>query len=235
MARTFTLGTLVTRAQERTDLENSTHIDSSEWKGYISTAYAQLYSILVESGMRYYESVQSISSASLTDNTDGGGFIALPADFLSTIGVDYAPTGGMREALFELMVQERNVYSAVTGAQNAEAYCHSGVNLILYPKPPSGQTYKHLYVPQPADLSSSADGTSVDVVTPDGEDYLIWTAAMFALTKQETDTSVCERYRKAAQERLMEWAVNRSLNTGRRPIVSEALGSWDPADWRRRW
>lgn len=235
MARTFTLGTLVTRCKERTDLENSTHIDDSEWKGYISTAFAQLYSILVESGMRYYESTQTISSASLTPSDIGGGVISLPSDFLSTVGVDYVPTGGMREALYELMVQERNVYSGVTGAANAEAYCLAGGNLVLLPLPPSGQTYKHIYVPQPTDYSSSADGTSVDVVTPDGEDYLIWTAAMFALTKQEADTSVCERYRKAAEARLDNWATLRSLNTARRTIVSEAIGGWDPADWRRRW
>lgn len=239
MARTFTLDTLITRAKERSDLENSTHIDDSEWKGYISTAYAQLHSILVASGMRYFESVQSISSTSdLTDNGDGGGYVALPAGFLSTIAVDRINTSGSREALFELMVQERNAFSGVTlGSQDAVAWSHSGSNLVLYPKPPGGQTYKHIYVPQPTDYSTSAGATSIDVVTPDGEDYIIWCAAMFALTKEESDTSVCERYRMAAKERLEEWSVLRALNNARRVLVDEGpYAEWDPADYRRyRW
>lgn len=233
MARTFTVLQLVTRAKERADLENSTHIDDSEWKGYLSTAFAQLYSYLVTAGGRQYESTQSISSASLTDNGDGGGLVALPADHLSTTGVYYVDAGGYWTSLEELMAQERHAFSGPTQTQPAIAWALQGTNLVLYPRPPTGQTYKHVYVPQPTDLSAAADGTSVDVVTPDGEDYLVWTMAMFALAKEESDTSVCERYRLAAQERLQEWSTLRSLNNGRRPVLDDGPWLADEGDWRR--
>ncbi len=232
MPRSFALSALMTRAKERSDLENSSHIAETEWKGYLSTAYAQLHSILVASGYRYFESTQSIDSASLADAGDGGGSVALPADFLNTTFVYYQDGAGHRYPLVEIMAQEAHVFSGNTGSQG-EAYALVATNLIIYPKPPSGQTYKHVYVPQPLDLSGQADGTVIDVVTPDGEDYLTWTAAMFALTKEESDTSVCERYRALAKERLEEQAVLRSLNTPRRRMVDDGYG-WpvDEGDWR---
>lgn len=214
-------------------MESGEHIDDSEWKGYISTLYAQLYSILVASGLRYFESQQSISSASLTANGDGGGYIALPAGYLATVGVDYEKSSGDREQLFEAMLQERNVWAGQAGLNRAEAYSLSGANLVLYPKPPSGQTYIHIYVPQPTDYSSSADGTSVDVVTPDGEDFIIWGVAIMALAKEETDTSVAERRFELAKERLVEWATLRQLHTMRRRLVDDGPFMYDPADWRR--
>lgn len=233
MARSFTLGTLVTRCKERADMESAEHIDDTEWKGYISTVYAKLYAILAGTGLRYFETVQSISSASLTDNGDGGKYVALPSDHFMTIGVDYLDSSNLRTALDEMMVQERNLYSGMTGAAQAEAYSLVGVNLVLYPGPPSGQTYKHLYVPQPTDYSSSADGTSVNVVTADGEDFIIWGVVIMALAKEESDTSVAERRFAMAKAELQEWAALRSLNSMRRRIVDNGPERFDPADWRR--
>lgn len=232
MARNFLLGTLVTRCKERADLVNSSFVGDTEWKGYISTAYAQLQSILVASGLRYFERVMQLQPADFTDNGDNGGRVNLPTDFLSAIGIDRI-SGNQRQELFEMMVQERNLYASGTNSGLSEAYVLAGDNLILYPRPTSGN-YELGYVTQPTDLSSQSDVYTVDVVTPDGEDYLIWTAAMFALTKEESDTAVCERYREQARQRVEEWSVRRSLNTARRRIVDEGPYSYDPADWRYR-
>ena len=227
MARSFTLSTLVTRAKQRAEMENASFISDPEWKGIISSAYAELYSILVASGMRYFESVDSVA-------TDGNSAYALPADFLASIGVDYVVNAqGERRALEELMVQERNYTAGVTGAGESFAYALVGANLELYPTPPSGQTYEHRYVPQPADLSEAADGTSVDVVTPDGEQFLIWYAAVMALSKEESDVQVAMAERERFRQRVEEWAVMRALNSPRRPIVGDDDSYWDPAEYRR--
>lgn len=207
-------------------MENATFIADAEWKGIISSAYAELYSLLAASGLRYFESTDSVA-------TTGGAAYALPADFLSSIGVDYVVNAqGDRRQLEELMVQERNVYAGVTGASEATAYALVGANLELYPTPPSGQTYEHRYIPQPSDLSSEADGTSVDVVTPDGEQFLIWYAAVMALSKEESDVRVAMAERERFRQRVEEWAVLRSLNSPRRLVVDDG-GFADPADYRR--
>lgn len=208
-------------------MENSDLIPDTEWRGMLSTAFGELSSVMAESGLRYYESEDNLT-------TDGGATYALPDDHLSTIGVDYrvnASTGEYRQ-LYELMVQERT-YFTNTGASEARAFALAGSNIVLYPTPPTGQTYRHVYVPQPADLSTEADDYDVDVVTPDGEDFLIWRAALLAIHKEEGDTSVAMANAERARARLYEWAVRRSMNNPRRlmTVGPDYPVGWDPADW----
>ena len=223
MARTFTLGTLVTRCKQRCDMENQTLISTAEWKGMISSVYARLQAELVKAGLRYFETSHNLTTQST----------ALPAGFLSSVGVDYVVSAstGERRALYELMHQERNLYRGQS-ASESRAYALEGANIVLYPAPISGQTYVHTYVPQPTDLSGGADGDSVDVVTPDGEEFVIWGTAVLALAKEESDTAVARVERDEALARVMEWATLRSLSSSRRRLVADEAVDWDPADWR---
>ena len=233
MARNFTLGALVTRCRERSDMEAGGLIDDTEFKGYISTVYAELHELLSQSGLRFFESIQTITS--VTDNGDGGGYIALPADYLGTIGVDYQYSTNERRELREIMAQERNLYGG-SNAGEAYAYAIVGANLILYPKPASSQTYKHHYNPMPTDLSASADATVVDVVVPAGEDFVIWGVVRMALAKEESDTSMAERSFERARMRIEEAAQLRAITSPRRRIVDDEQMLYDPADfypWRR--
>lgn len=228
MARAFTLGTLVTRSKQRCDQENSDLIATSEWKGILSSGYAKLHSILVRSGLRYFETTQSLTATST----------ALPAGHLSTIGVDYvvSSTTGERRELFELMVQERNDLRYPSGGGEASAFAFEGSNIVLYPSISSG-TYIHTYVPQPTDLSSGGDSDSVDVVCPEAEEFMIWYAAVRGHAKEQSDTTVAERNLAEAKEQLEEWSVLRALNQPRRRMVDTGP-SWsrphDPGDWRWR-
>ena len=210
-------------------MENSSLIGTAEWQGLISSAYARLHSVLVESGLRYFETEGTIA-------TTGVANYALPADYLSTTRVEYLVNAGSgdRQPLTEIMTQESPAFRA-SGSGQAFYYELAGSNIFLRPTPPSGQTYYHIYVPQPADLSSAATNTAVDVVTPDGEDFLIWWVAIRALAKEESDTQTAERNAAEAYQRLQEWAVMRSLNTPRRRIVDLAQPQmYDPGDWRWR-
>lgn len=198
---------------------NDTLLSDAELQGILSTGYGELYSILVESGMRYFESTDAITS-------DGNASYALPSDFFVSIGVDYVASTGRRIALGELMVQERNVYSGASGGGRAHAYALTGSNLTLYPTPASGQSYEHLYVPQPTDLSAVADSTSVDVVTADGEAFLDAYLLVEMLDKEENSDRLggAIAKRERARERLERWALYRSLNNMRRPVTN----SFDP-------
>lgn len=232
MARTFTLAQLTTRCKERADSEGASFIDDPEWQGYISTIFAELYELLAESGLRYYESVQSIAASALTANGDGGAYIALPADYLGTLGVDYQIDATRRRQLFEIMMQERNAFAGRTG--EARAYAIVGANLVLYPTPPTGHTYKHLYLPMPTDYSGSATSTAVDVVVPAGEDFLVWGVVRLALAKEESDTQHAEREFARARERIEAAAQNRAITSPRRRYVAGEEDEWLEGDWRRQ-
>lgn len=225
MARSFLLSALVTRCQQRCGMEGSDHVTSTELKGLISSAYGQLYMLFVSSGYPYFQSEQTM---------DSDGSTALPSDYLATIGVDYVESGGQRHALDLLMAQERNIYTGTTTGARAWAYAVNGTNVLLYPTPPTGQSYKHVYVPQPTELSGSSDSTSVDVVSPDGEEYIVSSVAVMALAKEESDTSVHERAAARAWARLEDWAQRRALNSPRRQVVDDGPYFADEADWRFR-
>jgi hypothetical protein len=224
MPRTFTLGTLVTRCQQRCDAEGQEFISTSEWKGMISTSYAELFSLVAETGLRYFEATESITSTGAESYTE-------PVAMMSTVGVDYLVNlQGERRALYELMPQERNRFRGLTGT--AVAYELIDDQLFLHPKPPTGQVYKWHYVPQPTDLSSSADATSVDVVTPDGEAFVIWAVAVQAKEKEGTDASLAVAERERARERVLQWATLRSLHGARRKVPDDMDCNADSADWR---
>lgn len=188
----------------------------------ISSAFGRLYGVIASTGMQHYQ-----TTLSLTTQTT-----ALPAGFLSLVGVDYVVNAaGERRALKPLMAQERNLYRGTASAEPVR-YAIEGTDIVLYPAPVSGMTCTLTYVPQPTDLSSSADNTSVDVVTPDGEEAVICGAAVMALAKEESDTSLVRAERDEALERVREWAVERMLLEPRRVMNEDELYEPDPGDYR---
>jgi hypothetical protein len=129
------------------------------------------------------------------------------------------------------MVQERNVTSAV-GAASAFAYSIYANQIIFYPRPANGQVYKHIYVPQPPNflLTSAPTSTTVDLVTPDGENFVTWGVAVLGLAKSESDTQVAQMERERARARVEEWSMLRALNTPRRPVLDEHRW-YDPGEY----
>lgn len=220
MPRRYTMGALVTRCQQRADLENDGHV--TEWKALISEQYGDLYSIVAASGLRYFETEATITAT-------GAASYAEPDDHLATVGLDHVDSAGTRRPLAEIMVQERHRWIGLTG--EAFAFALVDDRILLYPKPATG-TYILIYIPQPPDLSSYADATVVDVVTPDGEAFLVWGVTVKALAKSEADVSLAIAEREAARTRLATWAALRSFNQPRR--IPE-YGDYDPIDPSAWW
>lgn len=214
MGRTISLGTLVTRCKQRCDLENAGNPGDPEWKSYISQVYAELFSIIAETGMRHFETESNIV-------TTGGASYALPSDHLSTIGVDYLVNASTdeRRRLVETMIQERNLMRGAPGSSEARSYSIVGTNVVLGPTPPAGQTYKLIYVSQPADLSAAADGTLLEMATPEGEQFLIWGVSVLVLHKLQRDMTGAISERERCRESVYNWAVLRALVNPRRRIV----------------
>lgn len=222
MPKLFTVSELIEQAQLNANMEDSDFIEDPEWRHILSTGYSQLYSMVVNSGLRYFESEDEITSVASQAEYD------LPKDFLASIGVDYkVDSAGRRRALTEIMVQERNIYRGNTGTSEASFYALVGPQLILYPTPPVGQTYEHLYIPQPKNLRNVSKDEEVDVVTPDGEEFLMWYATVRARSKEESDVQIAIVEREQARKRVMEWATMRSFNNPRRIVAED--GDMDTA------
>lgn len=203
MARSVTLGEIRTRAQQLadigTDADGGSFVSSAEWSRYIDQAYCELYELMANSGLYYFESEQSIT-------TTGAATVALPADHFQTIGVDYQ-RNNYWTPLHRIGVRERNRFP-ITGVAYAMAYRVVGTNLVLYGTPPSGQTYRHLYVPAPASLVDAADATTVDGVAG-WEEYIVVDAAIRALLREDTDTSQLQARKAQLKQRIAEAAEQR--------------------------
>ena len=171
------------RCQEQCDLVNDLHISPAEWYRYMSRAYGELYSIVSSTGMRYFETVYSIT-------TTGAVSYQEPTSHFETVSMcEVVDTvAGRRRNLREAMEQERSSLMGQTGP--AAFYALIDDQLFLYPTPPAGATYEMCYVPQPPDLNTYGDTDIIDVVTPDGEAFFTWGVAVMALAKSESSTDL---------------------------------------------
>jgi hypothetical protein len=231
MARILTLGTLVARSRQRYDGVGNDALDSPELKSLIDEYYADLHALVVEKGARYFETEATITATGATS-------YALPSDHLTTIAVDFVVDASTdrRCALHgPIAVQERECLIGSSGTA-----CHyelAGASLVLYPRPSSG-TYKHLYAPQPVDLSTAADSTQVDVINVYGQKYVLWGVASVAQHKsQSSQERAIAEYEKAKMQ-LEYWACLRAINAAAARVNEDERGGHarryiDAADYRR--
>lgn len=199
--RTFTLAQLRTKVQQRADIEGSRHFTPAELTDYLNTSYAELYETLAQSGRNYFESTQAITTVGLTPGT-----ISLPSDFYMTLRVDWIASATRRVRLREVQIAELERWAA-TGSV-ARGYRVVGSALLLYPTPPTGQSYQHIYVPACPILVSDSD--TVDGVAG-WEELLVVDAAIKVGLKEETDVSILLNERNELRARIAVAAEDRQL------------------------
>lgn len=234
MPRSLLMSTVVLTCQRRADLEGDDSLSTPEWKSLISEQYGHLYARVVQSGMRYFE-------AQRTYTATGAASYPLPDDHDLYIGVERViDSAGNTAQLDELMIQERNAFSGSTG--EACAFSITGLNLVLSPRPSTG-TYILTYIPQSPDLSSLSDTETIDVVTADGEAFLIYGVAVKAAMKRKEDARGYASERDAAEQRFIDDVNQRAFTQPRRRVVMRSpllddVGDWglanDPGSWRYR-
>ena len=216
---------LILRCQRRVDQENSALIARTEWCNLISEAYGELYTIVFEAGLEYFEYTQTLT-------TTGASTLSEVTDHLSTVALSCLRIGTTDQwkDLRELMAQERSQVSGMTGSYPTSFALVDDL-IYLYPTPPAGLTLQMRYVPQPPDLVefNAAQNVLVDVVTPDGLAFLIWCVAVKAIAKAEADASLAIQEREQARERFTTSGQLRALNAPRRRIMDDGDAT---DDWR---
>lgn len=227
MPRRLPMSVLITRCKQRVDLENNGHIEDPEWRALISEVYGEAYGIAARGGSRYFESEYTITATGAASYDE-------PDDHLYSLALDRVvnTTTGERRACREIMLQERAPLIGRTG--EAGFWEHADDQIRLYPKPSSG-SYVFVYVPQAPDLSDYADADIVDVITPDGEAFVLWGTAVLAHAKGETSAVLALQRQEAARDRLEAWAAERALANPRRQIIDDSPlpGEFvNPAMWR---
>ena len=230
--RLYALSDLRLRCKQRCDKETDAHISDAEWNRLISEMYGEVFSVVEGTGMRHFESIQTITTTNSTTTS-----FPLPNDHLATIDVEFVwdTVNNRRRRLRRMNVQERTRWMGLQG--DARRWELAGQFLNLYPTPQTATTYVHTYMPQAPDLSLAPDNTQIDLVSAEGEGFLMWGVAVKALAKSESTTDLAMQEREAARERFATWCALRSFNDAPRPHVdtgdlAEEWGDpWNPASF----
>jgi hypothetical protein len=198
-----------------------------DFKATIAEVYRTLHGIVSGTGCRHFETSQSIPATGASSYT-------LSTDHLSSVRLAHVLSDGREEPVYELEAREEWKYKGLTG--DARRFVIAGDQLTLYPKPSSG-TYKLYYIPQPADYSSAADATEVDVVNGDGLAFLTWGVAIIIHGELEGNASLAMIERDKAADRLEWWAIQRSQNAPHARVVEPSNANdetWNPSGfWNR--
>jgi hypothetical protein len=225
MALALTMGTLVSRCSQRaSEGEGDSNVEGPEVKSIISEYYGELHALVSDKGARYFE-----TEATLDLNN-----LALPSDHLSTIGVDLVlsgTTGPRRPVWGPIGPQERTYLIGSSSGGPAYFWAEEGTSLALYPTPTSG-TYKHLYVPQPTDLSTAADSTSVDLINIYGQRLVIWGVASVIQHRGSASQERSLAEYKRAVDAVEYWACQRALLQPIYRIPSDVLEALRCGRWR---
>lgn len=228
MAMSITLGTLVTRSQQRADREGDGQLDPTEYKDLISEKYAEMHALVSEKDPTFFATEATLVLSNL----------ALPVGYMSTLSVDYVfdtATDRRRPLEGPVSVQERVGLVGLSGSV-AMFYAIDATSLALFPTVTTG-TYKHRYLAQPTDYSGSADSTAVDVINIYGRQFIIWGVAAIARAKGGEDPTFALGQEQKARDQLEYWACQRALtHAPHRPTAASAQGPYTARDsnWRCR-
>lgn len=235
-----TLESVRTSAQQRADMFTSDFITNAEWNANINASYFELYGLLVQKyGNEYFVALDS--TGNFFQFTTNGTSEIYPLPDGSTTYL--MPDGSTAPAFFKLLGVELQVNGANDwltlkpfpfiernriSSSNAAAYVGRSTNLRyhllgsslwLKPRPMGGQIVRLQYVPRMTILVNDDD-------TFDGvngwEEYIIIDAAIKALQKEESDTSVLMAQKVAMIQRIEAEAENRDAGSPAR--VGDARG-----------
>lgn len=238
----MSLGQLRLTAQQRADRVNFNFVTLTEWNANINQSLFELYDLLVTAyGEDYFVAppAQFTTSGSaqlypLPDgllsftNSTGGTFVAPP--FYKLTGVDLGLNPGINAngwvTIKKFNFSERNKYfypntaSTLYGVFNLQ-YRIQGNQIEFIPVPSANQPIRIWYTPRMTMLLKDTDITTESV--SGWIEYVIVDAAIKALQKEESDTTMLMAQKAALIKRIEAAAMNR--DAGMPDTISETRNS----------
>ncbi|HEY5961563.1 MAG TPA: hypothetical protein VIV60_33620 [Polyangiaceae bacterium] len=225
MPRTVTVQNMIDAVQSTADIVSDDNISTTDIIRWINEGYAELYDILVSSGLPFFETETPIVT------TSNQPVYALPSDFYAPVALNYQLDAETLLPLVEL--NPRCIHRITFSGSQAFFYRCVVNNLHLYPTPPANQTYKLLYIPAPVQLTTA--GQTIDGVSG-WEAYVHAFAVIMARDKQDRPVDVQERRLKSLVKRITDAAQNRAIASATTLYEDAAPFGYenaDPSDWRQ--
>lgn len=246
MSTTMTLTQLITAVRQRADFVNSQFVTDAELTSYINQSYFELYDLLIQKyGDNYYVADPAVFSTdgstmqyplpngtltSFTNGRTGATSYQAPAIY-KLLGVDLELANQSQSfvTIRPFNFSDRNRYAVPNfqsfyGVTNMR-YRLNGDYLWLTPIPASGQQIQIWYAPRLTQLSSGSD-------TCDGisgwTEYIIVDAAIKALAKEESDTSVFMAQKQGLIQRIEAAGENRDAANPATIADSQYSDMWWP-------
>jgi hypothetical protein len=194
----ITVSSLITSARQRANKERSNFVTDSEILSLVDRAYkADAYDFTVTGGVKDYP---------------------LPSNFYKLLGVDMYIDADRFVTLRQFMFQERNKYRfnmiTPTIPTQIMQYHILGTDLRFMPTPTSQTQMRLWYVPRAKNLTTSSTPGADEINAINGqngwEDFIITTAAIYILVKEESDISGLMAIKEELKQRVLSIGVNRN-------------------------
>lgn len=207
---TVSLSQLATQAREAADMVASDFVSDTEVYGLLKAYSLELFDMLVASyGHEYFASsytFQTVPGQESYDIFDKSSEKC--GDFYKLLGVDLDTCDGCKQSLEPYSFASRNAYTARHGWRCAlpVRYRIHGENMTFSPAPDGAYSITVHYIP---DISIAAEsGTFLDILMG-WERYVVVSAAIAMLNKEQSDTSVLQAEKALLIRRIEGMSKNR--------------------------
>lgn len=215
----ITLAEIKTNARSLADMVANDFVTDAELLVYINTAIAQLHDMLIEA----YDDEYFINLSSPALTTIGTASYSLPTDFYKLKGVDIKLDSVNWLSIQPFNFNERNKYADfgtwMLNGQTNVRYRILGSNILFTPVPDTSVYYRIGYVPVATKLSVDAD---VYNDFNQYSEYVVLSAAIKMLNKQELDASNLSEERDRIIKHINEAKLNR--DSSRASSISDIYG-----------
>jgi len=216
-----TIATLMSRARQRSDMENNNFVQDAELVTYINAGISELTDILIqEYGEDYYVQSSTFNTAASIDsypiNDSTSAYDLAITDFYKLRGIDAKINGSDFFTISPFNFNERNIYQnwgtwSVLGLANLR-YRLVGGNLVFTPKPDGVREVKIWYIPTAAQFASSTDTSTLWDDLNGYAEYVVTFAAIRMMQKEESDVTVLMTQKAELRQRITVAAANRDAD-----------------------
>lgn len=245
----MSLGQIRLTAQQRADRVNSQFVTLPEWNSYINQAMFELYDLLITAYEDYFVATPAMfitnGSQYLFPLPDGVQTFLDPSNqayvadpFYKLLGIDLglnnANNAWVTVDKFMFMDRNKFVYpntsSTIYGVFNLQ-YRIMGNNLEFIPTPSGGTVLRMWYIPRLKQLLQDTDITTTGI--SGWIEYVIVRAAIYALSKEESDVMGLQQQLLFLKQRIEESAINRDAGRPDRisDVRSNMFGNGQGGGW----